>query len=146
MAKKRSFKPNWLLIGGGLAAAYYVWKSQAAKSVSGIFGLSSIEKKVNEVNDLINKANLFNLTVIDTNGTWQTPMKYKPFRYSNSVLYEEYQELDLYGYAKKGYRDWILKKNKYTKTGDGIDVQKSVLNDVAKMYRKALKHYDKYGY
>lgn len=36
MAKKRSFKPNWLLIGGGLAAAYYVWKSQAAKKINGI--------------------------------------------------------------------------------------------------------------
>lgn len=36
MAKKRSFKPNWLLIGGGLATAYYVWKSQTAKTVSGI--------------------------------------------------------------------------------------------------------------
>lgn len=43
MAKKRSFKPNWLLIGGGLAAAYYVWKSQTAKTVSGIFGTAKIK-------------------------------------------------------------------------------------------------------
>jgi hypothetical protein len=37
MPKKRSYKLNWLLIGG-LAAAWYVWKSQAAKVVSGIAG------------------------------------------------------------------------------------------------------------
>jgi len=43
MAKKRSYKPNWLLIGGGLAVAWYVWKSQAAKTVSGIFGTKKIK-------------------------------------------------------------------------------------------------------
>jgi len=45
MAKKRSYKPNWLLIVGAAAAAYYVWKSQTAKTVSGIFGTDKDVKK-----------------------------------------------------------------------------------------------------
>lgn len=49
MAKKRSFKPNWLLIGGGLAVAWYVWKNQTAKLVSGIGGYKSgVQDKIYE--------------------------------------------------------------------------------------------------
>lgn len=33
MAKKRSFKPNWLLIGGGLAALYLILKPKAVNGI-----------------------------------------------------------------------------------------------------------------
>jgi antirestriction protein len=103
----------------------------------------TIEKRVAEVNALIERANELNLTVVDTSGTWQTPMKYKPFKYSNGTLYEEYQELDLYKYNKGRGEEWETKKGKVLKSNMEFD---SPLNDIARMYRKALKHFDKYGY
>lgn len=105
--------------------------------------IPSIAKKVAEVNALIERANKLNLSVVDTSGTWQAPMKYKPFKYSNGTLYEEYQELDLYKYNKGRGEAWETKKGKVLKSNMEFD---SPLNDVARMYRKALKHYDTYGY
>jgi hypothetical protein len=105
--------------------------------------IPSIAKKVAEVNALIERANKLNLTVVDTTSTWQAPMKYKPFKYSNGTLYEEYQQLDLYKYNRRKGEAWETKKNKVLKSNMEFD---SPLNDVARMYRKALKHYDTYGY
>ena len=106
--------------------------------------IQSIEKKVAEVNELIEMGNKNNVSVTDTSSTWQSPMKYKPFVYKNGILYENYDELDLYLYSKTGDRKWRIVKHKYTKSGDGVDTQKEVLNNVAKMYRKELKYYADY--
>ncbi len=106
--------------------------------------IQSIEKKVAEVNELIEMGNKNNVSVTDTSNTWQSPMKYKPFVYKNGILYENYNELDLYLYSKTGDRKWRIVKHKYTKSGDGVDTQKEVLNGVAKMYRKELKYYADY--
>jgi hypothetical protein len=103
----------------------------------------TIEKRVAEVNALIERANKLNLSVVDTSGTWQAPMKYKPFKYSNGTLYEEYQELDLYKYNKGRGEAWETKKGKVLKSNMEFD---SPLNDVARMYRKAINSFDKYGY
>jgi hypothetical protein len=103
-----------------------------------------MESRVNEVNELIERGNEKGIEVTDKSGTWQSPMKYKPFKYSNGVLYENYEELDLYLYSKKGERKWILVKTPYTKSGDGIDTQKAILTNVARMYRNALKHFEEY--
>jgi hypothetical protein len=105
--------------------------------------IPSIEKRVAEVNEMIKKGNELGIEVINESITWQSPMKYKPFKYSNGVLYEEYEELDLYKYNKGKGKVWITFKNKVLKDNIQFD---SPLNDVAKMYRKALKHYEKYGY
>jgi hypothetical protein len=106
--------------------------------------VNAIEKKVAEVNELIEMGNKNNVSVTDTSSTWQSPMKYKPFVYKNGILYENYEELDLYLYSKKGEKNWRIVKHKYTKSGDGVDTQKEVLNNVAKMYRKELKYYADY--
>jgi hypothetical protein len=103
----------------------------------------SIAKKVAEVNALIERANELNLTVTDTSGTWQAPMKYKPFKYINGTLYEEYQEMDLYKHNKGKGTTWETKKGKTLKSNMQYD---SPLNDVARMYRKALKQHDTNSY
>lgn len=98
--------------------------------------VSSIEKRVEEVNKLIELANANDISVIDSSVTWESPMKYKPVRYSNGVLYVEYQELDLYKYNRTGESNWVTKKDKVLKRNMEFDNQ---LNDIAKMYRKALR-------
>ena len=107
----------------------------------------TIEKRVAEVNALIKEGNEKGVEVIDTSSTWQSPMKYKPFKYYNGVLYEEYEELNLYSYNRGEGTKWETKKYKFTKSGSfGLDDQKGVLNQVARWYRKAIKHFDNYGY
>ena len=101
--------------------------------------VSSIEKKVQEVNRLIELGNKNGISVVDSRSTWEAPMKYKPIRYSNGVLYVEYQQLDLYKYNKKGISNWVTKKDKVLKRDMQFD---NPLNDIAKMYRKALKQED----
>lgn len=100
--------------------------------------IPSIEKKVNEVNYLINLANENSLYVIDKSGTWQSPMKYKPLKYVNGTLYIEYEELDLYKHNKtKGEEsNWITKKDKVLKKDMEFD---NPLNDISKMYKSVLK-------
>lgn len=101
--------------------------------------VSSIEKRVQEVNRLIELGNANNILVIDSSSTWEAPMKYKPIKYSNGILYVEYQELDLYNHLKKGVDNWITKKEKTLKRNMEFD---NPLNEIAKMYRKALKQAD----
>ena len=114
--------------------------------------ITSIEKRVAEVNEMIKKGNELNIKVVDESGTWQSPMKYKPLKYSNGVLYIEYQELDLYKYKKGMGTVWETKKDKLTKNtsdygyGDSGYAQKLELSNIAKMYRKGINHFEKYGY
>ena len=114
--------------------------------------ITSIEKRVLEVNEMIKKGNELGIKVVDESVTWESPMKYKPLKYSNGVLYIEYQELDLYKYKKGMGTVWKTKKDKLTKNtsdygyGDAGYAQKLELSNIAKMYRKALNHYEKYGY
>jgi hypothetical protein len=108
--------------------------------LGGIFGTgdtkkpTAFEKRVAEVNDLINEANRQKLEVVDTSGTWQSPMRYKPLKTSRGVLYVSYEELDLYNYLKKRGTNYVKKSERY-----GKDEAKYALNDIAKMYRKVLK-------
>ena len=101
--------------------------------------VSSIEKKVQEVNRLIDLANKNDISVIDSSSTWESPMKYMPIKYSNGTLYIEYQELDLYKNNRTGISEYITKKDKVLKRNMEFD---NPLNDIAKMYRKALKQAD----
>ena len=96
----------------------------------------AIERKVKEVNRLIELANENELEVVDSRSTWESPMKYKPIRYSNGALYIEYMELDLYKYNRTGIANWVWQKEKVLKRDMEFD---NPLNDIAKMYRKALK-------
>jgi hypothetical protein len=116
--------------------------------------ITLIEKRVAEVNEMIKKGNELGIEVIDESGTWQAPMKYKPLKYSNGVLYIEYEELDLYKHNKGQGSFWETNKLKVLKSERGISLfsdgvgsgQREALSDIAKMYRKGLKHYEKYGY
>lgn len=111
-----------------------------ATFLGGIFGTgnakkhTALEKKVAEVNELINEANRKNLEVVDTSSTWQSPMRYKPLKTSRGVLYVTYEELDLYKHLKGRGTIYIKNSERY-----GKEDAKFVLNDIAKMYRKALK-------
>ncbi len=106
--------------------------------------IASIKKRVDEVNALIKLGIENDIEVVDNSTTWEAPMKYKPLKYSNGVLYIEYQELDLYSYLKGRGTKYETKKEKVTKYDDSYGygagvTQKYMLNDIAKMYRKALR-------
>lgn len=117
--------------------------------------VGSIEKSVAEVNEMIKLANEKDIEVTDTSGTWQSPMKYKPLKYSNGVLYIEYEELDLYRHNKGMGSNWESKKQKITKHStdyghniNGSDAgyaQREELKQIAKMYRKAIKNFNNYA-
>jgi hypothetical protein len=100
-----------------------------------------IAKKVAEVNALIEKGNELGLSVVDSSSTWQSPMKYKTIKYVNGILYIEYEELDLYSHLKRGINQWKLKKDKVLKRNMEFD---NPLNDIAKMYRKAIREREQY--
>jgi hypothetical protein len=92
---------------------------------------TKIQKKVDEINDLIKKAIDSDgdpLMVVDTNGTWEEPMQYKPIVYKNGRLYIEYFE----PYSGKTEKEVVNKSN------IDLDGYPTLLN-IAKMYRKALK-------
>lgn len=105
--------------------------------------VKAIERKVAEVNELIKYANNNKIEIIDQNSSWQTPMKYKPIKYSNGVLYVEYEELDLYKYKKGLGKEWKIVKDKVLKNRMEFD---SPLNDIGRMFRKAVKQHKEYGY
>jgi len=92
---------------------------------------SKIQKKVDEVNSLIEKAidkDGDPIMVVDKSGTWQEPMQYKPIIYKNGRLYFEYYE----PYSGKTKKEVVNKSNIEF---DGYPM----LLDIAKMYRSALK-------
>lgn len=92
---------------------------------------SKIQKKVDEVNSLIEKAidkDGDPIMVVDKSGTWEEPMQYKPIVYKNGRLYFEYYE----PYSGKTQKEVVNKSNIEF---DGYPM----LLDIAKMYRRALK-------
>jgi hypothetical protein len=113
--------------------------------------IPTIEKRVAEVNKLIAEGNDKGLEVVDESTTWQSPMKYNPLKYSNGVLYVSYEQLDLYNYNKgrgEGYKKESYKVGK-NEMGMGLSegsAQKETLTDIARMYRKAINSFNKYGY
>lgn len=116
--------------------------------------IPTIEKRVAEVNAMINEGNEKGLEVVDESTTWQSPMKFNPLKYSNGVLYVSYKQLDLYKYNKGMGTEW--KKENYKVGKNDMNTtnfnysqgssQKETLSDIARMYRKALNNFQKYGY
>jgi hypothetical protein len=105
----------------------------------------SIERRVAEVNAMIEDANKKGLEVVDEGQTWQAPMKYNPIKYTRGILYFSYEQLDLYKY-NKGYGTVWEKKNNRLGRNEIMYSQSQALSEIARMYRKALKRYDTYGY
>ena len=116
--------------------------------------IKSLEKRVAEVNELIKRGNELGIEVVDESTTWQAPMKYKPLKYTNGVLYVSYEQMDLYKYSKEYVKQWDKKsykvgKYEYPSSGYGDEAgaaQREALTEIARMYRKPLKSYDTYGY
>jgi len=105
--------------------------------------IKSIEKKVSALNLLIERANNLDLEVVDESCTWQAPYKYEPIKYSRGTMYIKWVKLDLYKHLKKGINVW----EKGSETIKKSDIQYACpINDLARMYRKALKRYETYGY
>jgi hypothetical protein len=115
--------------------------------------IKSLEKRVAEVNELIKRGNELGIEVVDEGNTWQAPMKYKPLKYTNGVLYISYEVMDLYKYNREYVQDWEKKSYKIGKyesswghQGEEGSAQREALTEIARMYRKPLKSYDTYGY
>jgi hypothetical protein len=104
----------------------------------------AIENRVAEINKFIARANRHGLRVVDESTTWQSPMAYWPIIYNNGTLYVEYEELDLYKHNKGLGSHWETKKDTIKKAD--IEEQKQTLNTISRLYKKALKHFDTYGY
>jgi hypothetical protein len=113
--------------------------------------VSSIQKRVDEINDMIRYANEHNLEVVDKSQTWEAPMKFEPLKYSNGVLYVKYQKLDLYKYNRGKGTSWQKESYKVGRkdTSYGFEENESIrltLTDIARMFRSVVNHYKKYGY
>jgi hypothetical protein len=116
--------------------------------------IKSLEKRVAEVNELIKRGNELGIEVVDESTTWQAPMKYKPLKYTNGVLYISYEQLDFFKYKRGDVKQWEKKsykvgKYEYPSSGYGDEAgaaQREALTEIARMYRKPLKSYDTYGY
>lgn len=96
----------------------------------------SLQKKVDEVNRLIQLANENDIYVVDSSTTWEAPMKYKPIVIIGGGLKIEYLELDLYKYKRTGVANWEKKIDRITKANMYFD---NPINDIAKWHRKALR-------
>lgn len=114
--------------------------------------VNAIQKRVDEINEMIRYANAHDLDVVDKTNSWQAPMKYEPLKYSNGVLYITYQKLNLYDYLKGRGSKWTKESYKVgrkdTSYGGYSENQsiKMTLTDIARMYRSVVNHYKKYGY
>jgi hypothetical protein len=100
--------------------------------------IPSIERRVAEVNAMIKEANDKGLQVVDESGTWQSPMRYNPIKYTKGVLYISYEQLDLYKYNKGLGTKWE-KKNERIGANVVNYTQNQALSEIARMYRKVLK-------
>ena len=113
--------------------------------------VSSIEKRVAEVNALIKEGNDKGVQVIDKTTTWEAPMKYNPIKYTNGVLYVSYKQLDLYKYKKGMGSEWKNESYRIGKNEMGENIsrgsaQTDALSYIARMYRSAINDFNKYGY
>jgi len=111
----------------------------------------AIERRVEEINDMIRFAKLHKLEVVDKSGSWQAPMKYELLKYSKGILYVTFETLDLYKYNREGKRSYKKESYKvgrkdtsyYYKENESIKVS---LTDIARMYRARINQFKKYGY
>jgi hypothetical protein len=103
--------------------------------IGAVKGESAIQKRVAEVNAMINEANSKGIMVVDPSTTWQSAMMYKPIKFSRGVLFVSRQVEDLYKKVKTG-------KSVFTKQSERIPSQdaKAELTYIARMYRTALRY------
>ena len=102
----------------------------------------TIEKKVQEINALIETANNNGLKVTDNKSTWQTEFKYNPLKYTRGSLYIQCAELDLYRALKSGYKVWNVRNERESQEED----IKATLSSIKRMYTTRLNNFNTYGY
>ena len=70
--------------------------------IGAVKGSSAIQKKVAEVNKLIEQAK--GLYVSDPTSTWESAYRFKPYKYSRGVLFESYEINSGRGWEKRSDR------------------------------------------
>jgi hypothetical protein len=116
-------RPNRLEQGGMMARG-------------GGVGDRKLQKKVDEVNRLIQLANENDIYVVDSSSTWEAPMKFKPIVVMRGGLKVEYSQLNLYKWNKFGIDNWEKNIDRIKKADMDFE---NPLNDIAKWHRKALR-------
>jgi hypothetical protein len=112
---------------------------------------NAIQKRVDEINDMIRFANEKGIKVVDKSQTWEAPMQYELLKYSKGVLYVSLKTLNLYKYKKQGITEYkkesfrIGKKNTDAGFNDNETIRVT-LTDIARMYRSRINEFKKYGY
>lgn len=99
--------------------------------------MKAIERKVLEINELIEFCNTNKVLVTYTDGTWQTPHKYEPLKLSRGCVYSTYFSLDLYKQLKFSVIKWDKKHTTYPKSS--FD-QIGDLNYLKKHIKKSIKN------
>lgn len=102
---------------------------------------NAIQKRIDEINNMIRFANEKDIEVVDKSSSWQSPMRYDLLKYTKGVLYVKYKELDLYKANRGGGRDYKTMTERYGKN----DVKEG-LTYIARMYRSRINEFKKYGY
>ena len=101
---------------------------------------NAIQKKVDEINNMIRFANEKDIEVVDKSSSWQSPMRYDLLKYTKGVLYVKYKELDLYKANRGGGRNYKSVSERYGKN----DVA-TALTEIARMYRSKINEFTKYN-
>jgi hypothetical protein len=70
--------------------------------IGAVKGSSAIQRKVAEVNKLIQQAK--GLYVLDPTSTWESAYRFKPYKYSRGVLFESYDINSGRGWEKRSER------------------------------------------
>ena len=99
--------------------------------------MKAIERKVLEINELIEFCNTNNVLVTFTDSTWQTPHKYEPLKLSRGCVYSTYYVLDLYDHLKFKHNNWKKETETYPKSS--FD-QIGDLNYLKKHIKKSIKN------
>lgn len=132
----RDFSSDYNIIEGEDGDIYVFTSYKKGGAIGSASVLRTAKKYVNEVNRLIALAYDEDgdpLVVYDTSSTWQSPSIYSPFKLSRGTLYGI--EIDYpFGLGSKPTKKRIIVR-KADLEFDGI----GMLQDVAKMYRRALR-------
>ena len=99
--------------------------------------MKAIERKVLEINELIEFCNTNNVLVTFTGSTWEAPHKYELLKLSRGCVYSTYYVLDLYEHLKFNREIW--KKEKETYPNKFLD-QMIDLNYLKKNIKKSIKN------
>jgi phage-related protein len=103
-------------------------------TLGAVSGSRNLSERVDYVNSLIKQANDLGVHAVDTSSTWQSPMKFKPVKYTAGRMSVSYEELDLYRYNRGNGVKWVKKSYRVASRD-----QREELSRIARMLRSAIK-------